>query len=367
VRIYLLLLTFASVLLSLGAQTGNTWQTINLASPSNAQSLANYVDIDGDGLLDVVGSQFTFVEFEHQPFWMKKLVDGTFSLPIYLPSIQPFSVVKGVDWDNDGDNDIISFSNDRDNGYFRWFENLGGHPIKWKLNTVELPGNVHPERFILDDLNSDGTIDIVVLTAIDDQKAFAVWLSDGNGGLGNPYITPTEEVPYLVSQLRLFDVDNDGLKDIVISSVLTGGSNATYTAGWYRLLRPDAPTLSAYKHIKNLDHRLEFDMADLNQDGQLDLLSATEEGRTLINLSTVNGYTDTLFLPDVRMPVEAIDVNADGLKDLFLPDENGVLGVRLAQPVLSFGELEGIKPIIRFAPVPYQSANKRRCRRSVLK
>jgi FG-GAP-like repeat len=164
------------------------------------------VDWDGDGHLDLVVGNFsgTF-------YWFKGQGKGKFAprpemirsggspLRIEGQHSDPFA----IDWDGDGDLDLLSGSS---NGGVYWAENragtgkvpeLGpfrtlirpGHPVQYgePLDEGDLKGPTHAARVWVDDVNGDGKLDLLVgdsvtlispakgLSTEEFKKKFADW------------------------------------------------------------------------------------------------------------------------------------------------------------------------------------------------
>lgn len=145
-------------------------------------------DFDGDGDLDlIVGDEDGRVAFiEHTG----KVVDG---MPQFLPPIyfrQLAEDVKfgalvtphAVDWDNDGDEDLIVGDSA---GYIGFIENLGGNPVRWAAPVY---------------LSAGGKL-------IREQ-------AEPNGSIQGP-----AEVKWGYSILSVADWDGDGLPDIITNGI----------------------------------------------------------------------------------------------------------------------------------------------------
>ncbi len=139
------------------------------------------VDWDGDGLLDLVVGNFsgTF-------YWFKGEGKGAFNPKPELIKVgdSPLKISSAhsdpfvIDWDGDGDLDLLSGSSD---GTVQWAENVAGKgktielkPFKtlikpaasvkagMPLREKDLTGPVHATRICVDDINGDGKLDILV-------------------------------------------------------------------------------------------------------------------------------------------------------------------------------------------------------------
>lgn len=164
--------------------------------PADARYLG---DFDGDGLLELVTHEQRKVRQEDVT-WVVRAVqpDGRFSEPSSIESFRPFRVawdedfdpfVRVTDWDGDGANDLLHPT--RDDGSLRWFH-INGEEGRDKTNFSNVLNSPrfyaeYRDRLIaqhrrspqnvpglLLDLNGDGLVDQVFVSAIVDPTEGAV-------------------------------------------------------------------------------------------------------------------------------------------------------------------------------------------------
>jgi hypothetical protein len=164
------------------------------------------VDWDGDGHLDLVVGNFsgTFYWFKGEgkgKFQPKPEAIKTGEEPLRIQGHHSDPFV--IDWDGDGDLDLLSGSS---NGGVQWAENRAGkgkrpklRPFEWLikpgrfltygqiLNEEELTGPTTSTRLWVEDVNGDGKLDLLVgdsvslitpakgLNAKEFKKKFAAW------------------------------------------------------------------------------------------------------------------------------------------------------------------------------------------------
>jgi VCBS repeat protein/FG-GAP repeat protein len=180
------------------------------------------VDIDEDGFKDIVAAIFDtdqVVIFRNDGF-------ESFSKIVVDSSLDEASSASTADVDGDGDLDIVA------SGYagnkIVWFEN-DGTPLDggWITHTVLN----RPEYFVLRarpvDIDSDGDMDIVSITAPDDNDPFndygargdsdtilTLWKNDGTGSFTEASV---DSSVLWATDIDIADIDGDGMSDLIIT------------------------------------------------------------------------------------------------------------------------------------------------------
>jgi hypothetical protein len=217
-------------------------------------------------------------------------------------------VVKSVDIDNDGDQDLIlgnefqqnSVSFNLGNGDFV----TGNNGFSNELNDTDDIG--------LGDFDGDGDIDIIFIN----QGGFGheYYENDGNGNFSIAGFLPATNG----GAIAVGDVNNDGFLDVIIGNLnqvnfcLINNGDGSFT---------NETTDRLPGSLKSTDHAL---LEDIDGDGDLDLFFANRDGNELL-INDGNGvFEDQSFsrLPQgVNMDTRKAcfgDVNNDGKPDLFL-------------------------------------------------
>jgi hypothetical protein len=199
-----------------------------------------------------------------------------------------------VDWDDDGDLDIISGEY---NGKVVFFRNTGSTPTVPNLtnagyiqaNGVDIDvGNLSvPE---IDDWNEDGLNDLIVGC---DYGSVYVYINIGTSttpvfGSSQKIEANGSPVHYLKNCARIADLNEDGLKDLIV----TGLEGACYF--WPNYGTNAAPVfyeryeLTGYTDLVDPEpgsyNWCHFEVNDWNEDGHIDLLYARWESEVYVHL-----------------------------------------------------------------------------------
>ncbi len=263
-------------------------------------------DLDGDNDLDIVfGSRN-----DDKIGWFENLDGlGNFSEEQII-STDGAGIIFAKDIDLDGDIDLITT-------YFYtnkvvWFENLDGQATFSTANNITLPSNHKVNNIDVTDFNGDGKLDIV--TAAFQTDTVGLLINNGNGGFNPLQIINTIDG---VTNVFASDLDNDGDQDIISSSKWDD------KLIWYK-----NDGLSNFNESMIIDINVKIggsysiNTADIDNDGDLDIIANSSISNQMYwfeNLDGIgnfdtrqiissNDHSSTIVFP--------YDINNDGLIDL---------------------------------------------------
>ncbi len=222
------------------------------------------------------------------------------------------SSVYATDIDGDGDMDVLSAS---EGGFginvqLAWYENDG-------------EGNFGPQQIILEntiddtvsvyatDIDGDGDMD--VLSASIGKIAWHENI-DGLGDFGPQQIITTN-VEY-ASSVYATDIDGDGDMDVLSASQIDN------KIAWYENVNGDGTVWTEHIITSNALGAWSVYATDIDGDGDIDVLSASELDNEIAWYENVNGlgtvWTEHIISPDAGMArsVYSTDIDGDGDMDV---------------------------------------------------
>ena len=279
-----------------------TWQHVVLFSYEVGDIRMNdaqFVDVDMDGLVDVVARCPTD---RHQ--WFKNLGSNTFSAHQDLLNVDNGAgPLFFTDDDGDGDLDVLS----SDGFILRRYEALGNGEYGPSTAVTGIDDDYN-DRFSLLDLDGDGDMDI----ARDFNGDYFLTLCNGDG----TYTWLGQAHDLLQAGIFTFDVDGDGMEDIL------NHGNETGVVRWSRSLgngEVEEPiTLASFSQDPSF-----LVPIDVDGDGTRDILAVIENGIEFVRglgPAQFSGVTTLIQYPafGTTTDLTLAETDGDGQLELFV-------------------------------------------------
>jgi hypothetical protein len=274
-------------------------------------------DLDGDGDVDVLSASTHDDEiawYENETIHRSALFPQK-SL-ISTQSAFPFDVL-GADLDGDGDLDALSATTVDDR--VAWYENLGG-AFGSQQTITTLADSVR--SISAADLDSDGDLDVLSASANDDEVAWYANI-DGAGGFGTQQVL--DNSAGFAAAVVAADLDGDGDLDVAAAAAEDGAIL------WYEN-SDGAGTFASQEVLTTHPSEPQYLVAaDVDDDGDTDLLSLShgdaDDGTVAWHANDGAGAfpTQQVISTQVEEPrrMDAADVDGDGDLDVVVVAANG--------------------------------------------
>jgi len=262
-------------------------------------------------------------------------IDSVHAVVGFLDHDDPRSLAGGIavgDYNADGWPDIFVVGGDA--GGNDLFRNLGDGTFEEVTvpARVDLPG-VHATGPVFVDLNGDGWLDLFVLLVVDEgaENAFALYENLGNGRFANVASRTGISLDSETLHAATFaDIEGDGDLDVFVSHFGSFGSGEPGRMLWRNdgdFQFTDITRAAGFDYRDNpevlgMDRTLSPAFADIDLDGDPDLILTGELGKSQIFINDGNG---TFLLQEINLPGptsgigSAIgDYDNDGDMDVFV-------------------------------------------------
>ncbi len=184
-----------------------------ITAPSHVQAVDFDFDGDKDLLVGVLGMLFPNNDKIGSVVILENNGVSEFTKHIIVEKIARVSDVRGGDLDNDGDMDLAVAQFGYDDGEIRWIENLGN----WKFKNHILQNLSGPINVEILDIDKDRDLDIIALVSQEWEEIYC-FINDNNRNFRAKLLFGSSNQDFGSSMLSICDYDKDGDEDILYTN-----------------------------------------------------------------------------------------------------------------------------------------------------
>lgn len=175
------------------------------------------VDIDGDGDLDLLVASMGVIFPNNEKIGSIIILENdgrqNFTRHVIAEHVSRVTDVRSGDFNGDGKLDLAVAQFGYDQGEIRWLENLGGWQFRSHL-LLSLSGAIN---VCVADMNGDRTPDIVSVVAQQWEEVF-LFQNDGTGNFSSKVIFGSTNEDFGSSGITLSDLNRDGKPDVLYTN-----------------------------------------------------------------------------------------------------------------------------------------------------
>jgi hypothetical protein len=288
------------------------------------------IDMDSDGDTDVLAASASDNKIAWYEAELDTDTDGVVFLGFTEHVISEEAIgaksVYAADLDSDGDPDVISASNG--DNKIAWYENSDGAGTFGAQQVISSTA-VGANSVHVADVNSDGHLDVLSASGGNDTIAWYQNSGDATPTFVEHVISAETESADAVFAA---DIDGDGDIDVLSASSVPGTISRNDKVAWYENDRSDPPVWTERAIAETAEGSNWLVSADIDSDGDFDLVSATTGGG--VTWYEIGPGVDPLFTPHViaedlpgASSVFVFDLDDDGDQDVVAAsaDDNSIL------------------------------------------
>lgn len=270
-------------------------------SPASSPTAIYATDLNADNKPDVI----TATSGRDRIAWHRQN-DGTFrDRSVITDQANGAHLVTASDLDNDGDKDVLSAS--RFDDTIAWYENTNGYGRFSSPNVITTQAG-DPQSLFAADLDDDGDTDLLYCSW-DEGKIAWYENTDGAGTFSD--VTVISNNVGGAEDIYAADLDGDGDKDALSASSSVGGTNKI---AWYRNTAGGFASQNVIS--QNLKRARAVLAADVDGDADQDVLSASAGDGKIAWYENTNGY-------GTFSKQKLITTGAEGVQSLSTADLDG--------------------------------------------
>jgi hypothetical protein len=260
------------------------------------------VDLDGDGLLDLVVADLgSFLPEDHdrgRVVWVRQTAPGTWETRVVAQSLGRVADVRPADFDGDGDQDLVvaEFGWQKTGG-IHWLENREEKFLATRLDARS--GAIHVP---VCDLNQDGRPDFVALLSQEHETVVA-FLNAGEGRFTQQTLWSADDPGFGSSGIEVVDLDRDGDLDVLYTNGDTFDSAYLKPSHGVHWLENRGALSFAHRRLAHLPGVHRALAGDMDGDGDLDVVAGTFFAKSVIS-PLAPSELDSLVLLEQTSPGE---------------------------------------------------------------